>query len=232
MSVLRACDLRYALPVSRSGETPRLLLRGVDVQIEGGELVTLEGPSGAGKTVLGTSVLRLRPPPSSGQIFWGSDDVTNASPGSLRSLRRTYQGMLQHTGALLPPFLRLRAALLESVRAVRTAPVADAGAEEIEQVAELLGVSHLLGRYPRHLSGGEQRRASLARLILVRPAFAFIDEPDAGLDGPSAVEVMRAIRTLVSETGAGVLLVTHQADLAAAFSDRRLRLEGGQVSEV
>jgi putative ABC transport system ATP-binding protein len=201
----------------------------VDLRIQSGELVTLEGPSGAGKTVLGTCALRLRPPPESGQILWGDHDVTQRSSRALRPLRRTYQGMLQHTGALLPPFMRLRSAMLESLRAVRCSAWT---LEEIDEVAALLGIESLLERYPRHLSGGEQRRASLARLILVRPAFAFIDEPDAGLDGPSQVEVMRSICTLVSETGAGVLLVTHQADLAAAFSDRRLRLEGGRVHEL
>ena len=228
MDVLQIEGLRWSIPPQK-GEAGREVLQGADLSVRPGEIVTLEGPSGSGKTVLGTSALRLRPPPVGGRIVWGETDVTHLGTQALRPLRPHFQGMLQHTGALLPPFLKLRDAMLESLRLVRQTPWEPA---EIESVASLLGIEHLLGRFPRHLSGGEQRRASLARLILVRPTFAFVDEPDAGLDGPSQVEVMRSIRELVSQPGAGVLRVTHQADLATAFSDRRLRLEGGQVHDI
>ena len=226
MTVLRIEGLTTFLPGRSPAQGDAPLHRELEMEVGPGELVTLEGPSGSGKTVLGTTALRLRPPPHAGSVFWGETEVAALSMRALRPLRRTHQAMLQHTGALLPPYLTLRSAMKESLKAVRRGDWSD---REIEEVSELLGISSLLHRFPRHLSGGEQRRASLARLMLIRPALAFVDEPDAGLDGISQVEVMQALRSLVDETGAGVLLVTHQADLAIQFSDRRLKLEGGRV---
>lgn len=210
-----------------AGSAP--LHEGLDLSLKPGEIVSVEGPSGTGKTVLGTTLLRLRPPPAEGRILWSGEDVTELSAAELQPKRAEHQAMLQHTGALLPPYQTVRQGMEESL-----AVIAGREPEErvLRDVAERLGITHLLERYPRHLSGGEQRRASLARLMLVRPRLAFVDEPDAGLDAVTQVEIMVAIRALVEETGAAILLVTHQAHLAATFADRQLRLAERRLHEV
>lgn len=221
--------LRWARPSADRNSAKTEVLAGVDLALGQGELVALEGPSGGGKTVLGTSLLRLRPPPAAGAIFWGERDVTSLSQRNLSPLRPKYQGMLQHTGALLPSFMTLRQGLEETARCV--VGLADVQVA-IMSVATQLELTHLLDRLPRFLSGGEQRRASLARLLLTQPEFAFIDEPDAGLDPPSQLDILRRIRALADREGTAILLVTHNEGLARLFADRRVRLKDGVLDAV
>jgi len=208
----------------------RSVLSGIDVAILPGELVAISGPSGVGKSVLGSLMLRLRSVPAPGRVFWGDREVTNLSARALQTLRVEYQGLLQQTGAILPPFLTVRQALTETARHV-CVPAAGAGEARgrVEQVAELLGIHKILDRHPRFLSGGEQRKSGVARLLLARPVFAFVDEPDAGLDPVSQHEVLRALRDAVDRTQVAMLLVTHNAVLAEHYADRRIMLREGQL---
>lgn len=202
-----------------------VVLRDVSLGVAAGEVVALRGPSGAGKTVLGTTLLRLRPVHAPGRVLWEDQDVTNAPASRLQPLRTRVQGLPQHTAALLPPWLTVREALVETARHV--------GGEEarIPELAQRLGVADLLDRRPRGLSGGELRRASLARVLLSRPAFAFVDEPDAGLDPLTRREVLGLLRTAADE-GTGILLVTHEAELAARLADRTVELREGRLAGV
>ena len=217
--VLRAEGLRWAIP------TGRRVLQGVDLSMEAGELVALEGGSGAGKTVLATLLLRLRPL-QGGRLFWGDLDVSGRSLRRLQPLRRSWQGMLQQGDALLPPYRTLRQLLGETARHV-CRPPAEAGRQA--EVVERLGLAGLLDRYPRHLSGGEQRRAGLARVLLARPRFLLVDEPEAGLDPLSRREVFELLRQTVDRDGTTVLLVTHRPGLARRVADRRLALREGRL---
>ena len=195
------------------------VLRDASVAVGPGELVAVEGPSGAGKTVLLTLLLRLRPV-EQGTVRWEGDDVTALSFGALRSRRRRVQALLQHTGASLPPYLTVRQALDETRSHV--------GGGDPAELVQALGLAGLLDRHPRHLSGGEQRRAGLARLFLAEPAVAVVDEPDAGLDPPSQVAVLQRLRDRC-DAGMGCLLVTHQRGLARRFADRVLALREGAL---
>lgn len=202
----------------------RAVLDDVSLHVDAGELVALEGASGAGKTVLGTLLLRLRAVPR-GTVRWGDVDVTRLPPRALRPLRATHQALLQHTEASLPPYMTLGAALRETAKHV--AGAADPHAA-VSAVAEQLGIDHLLDRHPRYLSGGEQRRGGLARVLLADPRFAFVDEPDAGLDPEARLTALELLRSRC-DRGLGCLLVTHNRGLAARFADRRLLLEEGRL---
>ncbi|MBN93774.1 MAG: hypothetical protein CL928_06820 [Deltaproteobacteria bacterium] len=208
----------------------RSVLEGIDVAIHPGEMVAISGPSGVGKSVLGSLMLRLRSVPPPGRVFWGEQEVTNLSARELQPLRVRYQGLLQQTGAILPPFLTVRQALTETVCQVCVpgAGVAEAR-DRVEHVADLLGIQKILDRYPRFLSGGEQRKSGVARLLLADPVFAFVDEPDAGLDPVSQHEVIGELRQAVERTGVAMLLVTHSAVLAEHYADRRILLREGQL---
>lgn len=207
------------------GADPRSVLDDVDVAIEPGEMLALEGPSGTGKTVLGTLLLRLRRPDAPGRVAWRGIDVTSLSARALRPLRARHQALLQHTGASLPPYMTIGDALLESARHV--ARVADPD-EAAQRIARALGIGDLLARKPRFLSGGEQRRAGLARVLLAEPAFAFVDEPDAGLDPEARLVALELLRARC-DLGMACLLVTHNHHLARRFADRRLVLERGTL---
>ena len=101
----------------------------------------------------------------------------------------------------------------------------------VVEVAERLGIARLLDRHPRFLSGGEGRKSGVARLLLARPRFAFVDEPDAGLDPVSQHEVLKLLREAVDEMGVSMLLVTHSAVLAKVYADRRIVLRRGELHE-
>ncbi len=203
----------------------RAVLQDVSITVQEGEMIALEGASGIGKTVLGTLLLRLRRANTAARVTWSGVDVTALSARALRPLRVRHQALLQHTGASLPPYMTVGQALLETARHVARAPDPALAAQ---QTAASLGIDGLLHRNPRHLSGGEQRRAGLARLLLADPVFAFIDEPDAGLDAEARLVALRLLRSRC-DLGMGCLLVTHNQDLARRFADRRLLLEGGTL---
>ncbi len=217
--VLRAEGIRWAPTASRP------VLRGIDLEVGPAELVALEGASGAGKSVLGSLLLRLRPL-QSGRVFWGDQEVTVRSLRSLQPLRRRWQGMLQQGDALLPPHRTVRQVLAETARHVCRPPAT--GARQAE-VVERLGLAPLLDRRPRHLSGGEQRRVGLARVLLARPAFLLVDEPEAGLDPLSRREVFALLRQTVDGDGTAILLVTHRPGLAGRVADRRVVLREGRL---
>jgi peptide/nickel transport system ATP-binding protein len=221
--VLRGRALSWTRP-DRAG-AGGVVLAGADVEVRRGELVALSGPSGSGKTVLGSLLLRLRALGGGGRVHWDEHDVSHEPPWRLQPLRASFQGMLQYTAAVLPPFFTVGEALMETARQVRRQR--DRAAESVASIAQRLGIEGLLDRAPRFLSGGEQRKASIARLVLARPVFAFVDEPDAGLDPLSQQETMALLREAVDRDGVGMLLVTHNAGLSARWADRRLSLQGG-----
>lgn len=224
-AVVRGQQLSWSRPAP-GGPVP--VLRDAEISVQAGEMVAISGPSGTGKSVLGSLVLRLRPVPSPGRVFWGDTDVSGLGDGDLQPLRLRYQALLQQTGAILPPFCTVRESLLETLRHVRRVD-RDEAEERLRACADLLGISKLLHRRPRYLSGGEQRKSGVARLLLTDPAFAFVDEPDSGLDPVSQHEVLGELRKAVDRTGMGMLVITHNAMLAQRYADRRLRLQEGQL---
>ena len=228
--VLRARSLVWRRPGSEAGAPD--VLSGVDVDMFAGEIVAISGPSGVGKSVLGSLILRLRALGEGSALWWGDRDVSQMNSAALQPLRTDYQGLLQQTGAILPPFRTVRQSLLETVRYVDSSDLDAAAAEQkVRDVAERLGISRLLDRHPRFLSGGEGRKSGVARLLLAKPRFAFVDEPDAGLDPVSQHEVLKLLREAVDETGVSMLLVTHSAVLANRYADRRIVLRKGELHE-
>ena len=230
LPVIRARSLRWRRPGS-DADAPDIL-NGVDVDMFPGELVAVSGPSGVGKSVLGSLILRLRNLGKGSELFWGDRDVSHLEASALQPLRTDYQGLLQQTGAILPPFRTVRQSLLETVQYVdSSSPAREVAEARVVEVAERLGISRLLDRHPRFLSGGEGRKSGVARLLLARPRFAFVDEPDAGLDPVSQHEVLKLLREVVDEMGVSMLLVTHSAVLAKVYADRRIVLRRGELHE-
>lgn|GEM_PF-2473871 len=228
--IVRGRSLSWCRPGAEPGAPD--VLSGVDIDMFAGEMVAISGPSGVGKSVLGSLILRLRALSEGSQLWWGDRDVSKMAAGDLQPLRTDFQGLLQQTGAILPPFRTVRQSLLETVRYVDSSDLGGQAAEQkVESVAERLGISRLLDRHPRFLSGGEGRKSGVARLLLASPRFAFVDEPDAGLDPVSQHEVLKLLREAVDETGVSMLLVTHSAVLAQVYADRRIVLRRGELHE-
>jgi len=190
--------------------------RRIEVQFASDERATvLFGPSGAGKTsVLDMVAGLLRP--DRGHVRVGGRTLFDAAVGIDVAVSRRRAGYVFQDGRLFP-HLTVRANLLYGA--------ADAG--RLAEVAGTLGIDHLLGRWPRALSGGEARRVAIGRALLSDPAFLLLDEPTASLDGARAEEVLRAVERVRDgardRARVPILMVTH---------DRREAERIGAVVEV
>ena len=217
--LLRVADVRKSYPTS---EGPLAVLRGVSLDLAAGESVALTGESGSGKSTL----LHLAgglDRPDGGAILFEGRDITTLAEGELAGFRRTSVGLVFQQFNLIPS-LDVAANLAFQARL--------AGAHDPDwcaRLAERLGLSKLLDRYPEQLSGGQQQRVAIGRALAGRPQLILADEPTGNLDEATGDAVLELMLALQAETGAGLLLVTHSQRLAARLS-RRVNLAGGRLS--
>jgi lipoprotein-releasing system ATP-binding protein len=200
------------------------VLKGVDLELERGEVVALTGPSGVGKSTLLHLVAGLDRP-DGGTIEADSVSVTSLRGRELDRYRNRWVGIVYQFHFLLPEFTSLENAMIPALIAGVAPGEASAGARE------LLGRVGLLGRLhhrPSQLSGGEQQRTSLARALVNHPKLLLADEPTGNLDESTAEQVFGLLLDLRREMGLTVLLATHNARLASRC-DRILALHEGRL---
>lgn len=199
----------------RQASGPVRVLRGVDLEVAPGELVTLSGPSGSGKSAL-LAVLAG---------FDRADAGTVEMAGEVRTSPPSWK-----VCALLPQALGLAGELTLAenvalpIRLGRTGGSLDRVAELLEE----LGIGGLADRYPAEVSFGQQQRAALARAVVGEPQVLLADEPTAHLDQRSAPTAVRVLRR-AADAGAAVLVATHHDEVHRA-ADRTLVLSGGRIS--
>lgn len=198
----------------------RVLLDGVDLQLEGGRITTLGGPSGGGKTTL-LRILGQLSEPDEGQVLLDGVDVLALPP---RSLRRRI-ALVAQAPAMFP------GTVLDNVR---TGP-ALAGEELPEPTARELVIRaglepQFLTQDARALSGGEKLRVAVARALALKPQVWLLDEPTAALD-PARVETLLRLLRELATAGAGMLVVTHDARALEELDGRRLQLVAGRLTE-
>ena len=189
----------------RFGE--RTLFEDVDLDIRRGDRLVVRGASGTGKSTLGNVLLGLLPP--------DSGEVRRAAGLPPTALQKLYQD----PAASFPPTVSLEQSLRDAAGRHRYPWLT------VMQRLERLGVpQELLARRPSEVSGGELQRIALARVLTVRPALLFADEPTSRLDPVSQQEAMAVLLDAVEESGTALLLVTHDDDIAAAVGDVFVRL--------
>lgn len=189
------------------------LFDGLDIEVRAGEWLAISGGSGSGKTSLGNVLLGLRAP-DTGRVL---------RPAHFAPIR--YQKVYQDPVASFPPERALGAALNDVARHHHL-PTSTAGS-----LLRRLGVAGLMDRMPAQVSGGELQRIALARVLMLRPAFLFADEPTSRLDPISQQETMAIVHDACADAGCAVLLVTHDQALARATSDRVIALGGEPTLE-
>ena len=205
-----------------TGEGPLAVLRGVSMSPDAGESLALTGESGSGKSTL----LHLAgglDRPDGGAVLFDGRDIAGLGEAGLAAFRRESVGLVFQQFNLIPS-LDAGANLAFQARL--------AGRHDAEwcaRLAERLGLSSLLGRYPEQLSGGQQQRVAIGRALAGRPRLILADEPTGNLDEATGDAVLDLMLALTAETGAGLLMVTHSARLAARLG-RRLNLAGGVLS--
>ncbi|WP_447009895.1 ABC transporter ATP-binding protein [Saccharothrix hoggarensis] len=212
MTALRAVGVRRTF---RHAAGPVPVLRGVDLEVAAGELVTLSGPSGSGKSAL-LAVLAGFDRADSGTVELGGEVLTSPPPWKVC--------------ALLPQALGLAGELTLAENVALPIRLGRTGGSltRVTGLLEELGIAELGDRYPAEVSFGQQQRAALARAVVGSPAVLLADEPTAHLDAQSAPAAVRVLRRAADE-GAAVLVATHHDQVHRA-ADRTVVLAGGRLS--
>jgi iron(III) transport system ATP-binding protein len=197
----------------------------ISFSVGSGERIALLGPNGSGKTSLLRLIAGLETP-RSGTISWSG--AVLSSPGRVdvppesRSM-----GILFQEGALFP-HLDVRANVAV---ALPPGTSKSEGRPLVDRALEIARIRHLADRSVLAISGGEQQRAALARALVLRPAVLLLDEPCRSLDGPVKRQILAELRAIAQKENMATLLVTHETDEAAAFSDRVVLLRGGRMAQ-
>jgi putative ABC transport system ATP-binding protein len=199
-------------------------LDGVDLTIDDGEFVAIQGPTGQGKSTL-LQMLGGMDRPTGGRATYDGRDLGNLSEGALTELRSREFGFVFQTFNLIPT--------LTASENVETAlvPLGVRGAERRDRAARALaevGLDHRSSHLPGELSGGEQQRTAIARSLVKEPRVVLADEPTGNLDQDTRDEIVGLLVELWETHGVTLVVVTHD-DLVAERAPRRLRLEAGRL---
>jgi lipoprotein-releasing system ATP-binding protein len=200
------------------------VLKGIDLEINQGEIVAVVGASGAGKTTL-LQIIGTLDKPTSGSIHFDNQDVASLNEKRLASFRNMNIGFVSQFHHLLPEFTALENLCI---------PAFIAGVSQKEAIVrarELLDFLHLSDRAehkPSALSGGEQQRVAVARALMNHPSVILADEPSGNLDSAHARELHELFFTLRKQFNQTFVIVTHNEELAA-MSDRKLMMVDGRI---
>ncbi|MFJ9737632.1 ABC transporter ATP-binding protein [Streptomyces sp. NPDC101166] len=219
-SLLTARDLRKTY-----GQTHAL--DGAGFSIHPGEVVAIMGPSGSGKSTLLHCLAGILPP-DSGSITYNGREVTTMSDGRRSALRRSEFGFVFQFGQLVPELTCVENVAL---------PLRLNGSSRKEAERSALGwmerleVDDLKGKRPGEVSGGQGQRVAVARALVTNPRVVFADEPTGALDSHNGERVMELLTQAARSANAAVVLVTHEARVAA-FSDREVVVRDGKSRDM
>jgi putative ABC transport system ATP-binding protein len=199
-------------------------LRGVDLEVERASFVAIMGPSGSGKSTL-LNILGGLEVPTAGELLLEGTNVGTLSDDARTLLRRRRIGFVFQQFNLLPIFSAIdNVALPLRLEGIRTADAQTRAAAMLELVGLMERRDHL----PSQLSGGEQQRVAIARALVADPAIILADEPTGNLDSANGERVIGILRDLVDQHGNTVVLVTHDAAVAAR-ADRVVHMRDGLI---
>lgn len=210
----------------RQGNVIVHALRGIDLDIEKGELTALMGPSGSGKTTL-LNLIGGLDAASAGEVHVGSYDVTRMSKTERSDLRLRHLGFVFQSYNLVPVLSASENA--ELVLLLRGVPPAKRRRRVLETLAEV-GLRGLEHRRPHELSGGQQQRVAVARAIAGEPALVLADEPTANLDSETGHALIDTLEALNREKGVTFVFATHDPKVME-HARRVVRLVDGRVAE-
>lgn len=220
-----AIDARGLTKAFGKGPARVEILKGIDLQVETGEIALVMGPSGSGKSTLLAAVSGLMKPDSGSVVALGTDMWT-MSRGEIDKFR------LRNCGFVFQGFNLFPALTASQQIEVLLKFAGVKGAERKEtahQILKAVGLGHRIDYRPEKLSGGEKQRVAIARALAKRPRLLFADEPTSALDGENGQLAMDLLRKAAKEQAATVLCVTHDVRLAQ-YADRIITIEDGLIT--
>jgi putative ABC transport system ATP-binding protein len=222
-AVPSAADLAFfargLTKVYGSGAAAVHALRGVDLEIRGGEFIVLLGASGSGKSTL-LNILGGLDSASGGVARWRDHDLTAADDEALTRYRREHVGFVFQFYNLIPSLTAREN--VELVTDLAEHPM------DATEALRLVGLGERLDHFVAQLSGGEQQRVAIARAIAKRPEVLLCDEPTGALDCATGIVVLEAIERIHRELGTTTVVITHNAPIAR-MANRVLRLADGRI---
>lgn len=204
------------------------VLKGINLEIQSGEIVAIVGPSGAGKTTLLQIIGTLDKPDQmdNSSLIINSIDVKRMNQSSFASFRNQYLGFIFQFHELLPEFTALENVCIPGWIGKRKQKELKRSAEEL---LSLIGLSDRIHHKPQELSGGEQQRVAVARALINQPKIIFADEPSGNLDTENANALHKLFFDVRKKFGTTFVIVTHN-DSLANMADRKIILRDGEIN--
>lgn len=209
------------------GAEPVQALRGVSLDIEPGEFVSVIGPSGSGKSTF-MHILGCLDQPTSGEYHLDGADVSHLTDDQLSAVRNEKVGFVFQSFNLLARTSALENVELPLLYTTGKTMSATERRQRAMEALEIVGVADRADHHPNQLSGGQQQRVAIARALLNKPSILMADEPTGNLDSKTSVEVMRIFQTLRAERGLTVVLITHEPEIAN-YGSRVVAFQDGKV---
>jgi peptide/nickel transport system ATP-binding protein len=221
--------------------TSRGVVRAVDdisFSLKAGSSLGVVGESGSGKTMTALALMRLIPSPiariAGGQILLDGEDITDAPPARLAQLRGGVMAMIyQDPATTLNPVFTIGDQIAEAVRLHERASVRAAWARAVETLQQV-GIpdpARCARAYPHQLSGGMRQRAVIAMALACRPRVLIADEPTTALDVTVQAQILDLIRHLRDQTGAAIILITHDLGVVSELADQIVVMYAGKIVE-
>jgi len=219
--ILRCSDIQKKYKLDK---TELHVLRGVNLEVQEGEIVSIVGASGSGKSTL-LHILGGLDRPMEGNVYWGDQEIFSLSDDALARLRGGSVGFVFQFHHLLPEFTAVENVMIPQM--IVGVSAVDAG-RRANELLERVGVAMRGAHRPAELSGGEQQRVAVARALANRPRIIFADEPSGNLDSQNSMHLHDLLIELNRTEGQTFVIVTHN-DQFSARSSRTLRMSDGTL---
>lgn len=226
MSLINLNNLSFAYKTTTGEKIP--VLRNINLSIQAGELVAIQGPSGSGKSTL-LYIIGCLLNSYSGQVLIGGHDISKLSDEELANLRNKHIGFVFQHFHLLPKATVLENVLLPSQYPVESQEKNDSGSRALELIDEL-GLSERSHHLPNQLSGGQQQRVAIARALLNNAQIILADEPTGSLDSRNSEQIMELLKK-AHRSGRTVIIITHDSEIAQQC-DKIVHIRDGEIKEI